>query len=122
MTVLGDPPDEVVARVRPLCLALPESHEQKAWVGARWRIRTRTFAHVLEADGVPVLTFRSDGEELEVLRHTGHPFFHLGWGRNAVGMVLDDRTDWAEVRELLVESYCLLAPKKLAAQLDRPPP
>jgi hypothetical protein len=29
----------------------------------------------------------------------------------------DGTTDWTEVRELLTESYCLLAPKKLIARL-----
>ena len=29
-------------------------------------------------------------------------------------------TDWAEVAELLTESYCVLAPKKLVALVDRP--
>jgi hypothetical protein len=28
--------------------------------------------------------------------------------------VLDDHVDWAEALELLTESHCLLAPKKLA--------
>jgi hypothetical protein len=92
-------------------------------VGTRWRIRKRTFAHVLAIDDGDVrtfLTFRAAGEELDVLRHAGHPFFFLGWGRNAMGMLLDDATDWAEVRELVCESYCLMAPKKLAALVDRP--
>ena len=33
-----------------LCLALPEAYEEEAWVGTRWRIRTKTFAHVLMID------------------------------------------------------------------------
>ena len=40
----------------------------------------------------------SAGEELEALRDAGHPFFLLGWGRDAIGMVLDGETDWDEVR------------------------
>jgi hypothetical protein len=36
-----------------------------------------------------------------------------------VGVILDDRTDRTEVGELLTESYCLLAPKKMAARVDR---
>jgi hypothetical protein len=63
---------------------------------------------------------RSTGEELEVLRHTGHPFFVLGWGRDALGMVLDEDTDWDEVREVVVESFCALAPQKLVRLLYRP--
>lgn len=50
-----------------------------------------------------------------------HPSFLLGWGRNAVGMVLDDDTDWDEVTEIVTESYCVLAPEKLVALVDRPP-
>jgi hypothetical protein len=55
-----------------------------------------------------------------VLMHAGHPFFYAGWGRNVMGMVLDDATTWDEVAELLTESYCVLAPKRLAARVDRP--
>ena len=35
-------------------------------------------------------------------------------------MSLDERTDWDEVRELVIESYCTMAPKKLIALVDRP--
>ena len=118
-------PDDVETRVREVCLPLPEAHEERAWVGIRWMVRKRTFAHVLgvddrHADPLVVLSFRSAGEELEVLRHAGHPFFVLGWGRDAIGVVLDDDTDWGEVRELVTESFCVLAPKKLIALVNRP--
>lgn len=33
-------------------------------------------------------------------------------------VVLTDDTDWAEIRELVTESYRVLAPKKLTALLD----
>lgn len=117
-------PDDVEARLREYCLALPDAYEERAWVGTRWMVRKRTFAHVLgvelDAGAHVVLSFRSAGEELEVLRTAGHPFFVLGWGRDAMGMVLDADTDWDEVRELLTESYCALAPQKLIALVDRP--
>jgi hypothetical protein len=132
----ADVPPEVLASTRAICLALPDAHEEEAWTGVRWRVRRRTFAHVLAVeDGrdsaharaastagpVTLVTFRSAGEELEVLRSSGHPFFYAGWGRDVVGMILDAATDWDEVAELLTESYCLLAPKKLVALVDRPP-
>ena len=120
-----DVPDNVEIRLRKLCLELPDAYEERAWVGTRWMVRKRTFAHVLgvevdDAAPLVVLSFRSAGEELEVLRHASHPFFVLGWGRDAMGMVLDDGTDWEEVRELVTESFCVLAPKKLIALVDRP--
>ena len=120
-----DVPDDITARVRALCAGLPDAYEERAWVGTRWMVRKRTFAHVLgveaqHAEPLVVLSFRSAGEELEVLRHAGHPFLVLGWGRDALGLVLEADTDWGEVRELVLESYCVLAPKKLIALVDRP--
>jgi hypothetical protein len=52
----------------------------------------------------------------------GHPYFRADWGREDVGMLLDEGTDWDEVAELVTESYRMLAPKRLAAEVDRPPP
>jgi predicted DNA-binding protein (MmcQ/YjbR family) len=123
---LDDVPEEVEVNLRERCLALPDAYEQQAWRGTRWMVRKKTFAHVLgvqhdEAAPDIVLSIRSAGEELEILRQTGHPFFALGWGYDAIGMVLDDDTDWDEVRELVTESYCIVAPKKLIALVDRPP-
>jgi len=127
-------PGEVVDRLRAVCLALPETHEQPAWVGTRWWIRKRTFAHVLTIeDGWPpayaravaaegplvVLTFQSSAEELDALANAGYPFFRPTWGPNVVGMVLEGDVDWAEVAELLTESYCLRAPRKLAELVHR---
>ena len=123
---VDDVPEEIEARLRAIGETLPDAYEERAWVGVRWRVRTQTFAQLLAIDdeGEPrrvVLTFRSQGEELEVLKHAGHPFFLLGWGRDAMGMVIDDGTDWDEVAELVTESYCTRAPKKLVALIDRPP-
>lgn len=120
-----DVPGDIEVRLRARCLALPEAYEERAWVGTRWRVRKRTFAHVLgvedaAADPLVVLTFRSVGEELEALRNAGHPYVVLGWGRDALGMVLDAGTDWDEVREVVTESFCAMAPKKLVALVGRP--
>ena len=41
-------------------------------------------------------------------------------GRNVVGLVLDDDTDWDELAELLTDSYCVQAPRELAARVPRP--
>jgi hypothetical protein len=129
-------PAEIVEAVGSVCLALPEAYEEDAWVGTRWRIRKRTFAHLYAIDkGWPpvyaratrstgwacTVTFRSSGPELAALTAAGHPFYRAQWGANVVGMILDDAVDWAEVAELLTESYCVLAPKKLVARIAAPP-
>lgn len=119
-----DVPAGVVERLRTICMALPDALEQAAWTGTRWQVRRRTFVHVLRVDGaqgpVTIMTFRSSGPELDALRDMGHPFFRPGWGTDVVGMVLDATTDFDEVAELLTESYCILAPKKLVDLVPRP--
>ena len=123
-------------RIGEICRALPEVVEESAWVGTRWRVRGKTFAHILTIDDgwppayaraaatdgpVHVLMFRSAGEELAALREGGAPFFAPPWRADEVGLVLGDDVDWDEVRELLTESYCAQAPRKLAALVERPP-
>ncbi|HUF33001.1 MAG TPA: MmcQ/YjbR family DNA-binding protein [Acidimicrobiales bacterium] len=123
MTEYADVPSEIVRRVRAACAHLPEAYEEQAFEGVRWRIRGSTLAHVIARDygegPVSHVTFHALSEELDALVATGDPFFP-GWGAGLVAMVLrsDGTTDWDEVRELLTESYCLLAPKKLVARLD----
>jgi hypothetical protein len=135
VTENAEVPLEVVAKLRSVCLGLPEAYEEPAWVGTRWGIRKQTFAHVLMvesgwppayaraagSDGpITVMTFRSSGPELDALSRAGHPFFKPVWFPDIVGMVLDGGVDWNEVTELLTESYCAVAPKKLVELVDRP--
>ncbi len=140
MAESAEVPVEILARLRSVCLGLPDAYEEQAWVGTRWLVRRRTFAHVLTVEKgwppayarvvaaavagidrpVTVLTFRSSGPDLHALGNAGGPFFRPPWGPNVVGMVLADGVDWDEVAELLVDSYCVMAPKKLAARVDRP--
>ena len=124
-----------LAEVRAACLPLPGVVEEEAWVGTRWRVAGRTFAHVLVvAEGWPpayakavgsegpltLLMFRSSGPELQALRHGAPPFFAPPWRRDEVGMVVDDDTDWSEVGELVTESFCTQAPARLVRLVDRP--
>ena len=124
---------EVLDRVRSMCDALPETQEQAAWVGVRWRVRHPTFAHLLVvADGKPqghakaagtdgpvtVLTFRAPASEIEAYGTMGAPYFYAGFGRDVVGLVIDDDTDWDEVEELITDSYRELAPRMLVSRLD----
>jgi len=54
----------------------------------------------------------------EVLLIIGRPFLAPRAGRGRIGVLLTDDTDWEEIRELVTESYRVLAPKKLTALLD----
>ncbi|RSM62226.1 hypothetical protein DMB66_22360 [Actinoplanes sp. ATCC 53533] len=133
----GDVPPEILDRLRPICRGLPESYEEPAWIGIRWRIRKRTIAHVYMPDverfpfyaryqlaGEPptVLTFRVPAEDLLGLTSGGLPFFRAPWGHNVAGALLGDHTDWTEIAELIADSYCEMAPKFLVARVVLPPP
>jgi hypothetical protein len=128
-----EPDPAVVQRLAEIGLALPETYEEDAWTGVRWRIRTKTFAHVMVAqagyessfrditgipDPTPILTFHASGDELLALVNAGRPFYKPPWSPTIVGMELGERTDWAEVAELVTESYRACAPQKLVRLLD----
>lgn len=107
-------------RLKAICRSLPGVVEEPAWVGLRWKVEGKTFAHVLPVvrgrpasyakaaaidDGV-VLTFRSEAVLVA-------PYFHAiwgtTWGPQVWGVVLGARPDWRALRPLLVESHRLMA-------------
>ena len=123
-------PEDIAERVRTLCLALPEVTVRIDYSLIRARstaqsfdIRRRSFCLLVAREdpaGKPVslLVLRADPEERKALLSTGHPFFAPRAGRDRIGVLLTDDMDWEEIRELVIESYRILAPKKLTALLD----
>jgi hypothetical protein len=68
---------------------------------------------------MPLLVLRSDRDELEGLLSAGHPFFRPRRApRDRLGVWLTDGPDWEVIREFVIESYRVIAPKKLSALLD----
>jgi hypothetical protein len=124
--------EDIVERVRRLCLALPEVMVRVDYALTRTRstaysfdIRRRSFCLLVAVEKpsgrtVPLLVLRADPEEREALLSIGHPFFAPRVGRGRIGVLLSDNTDWEEIRELVTDSYRVLAPKKLVALLDEP--
>ncbi len=114
-------PEEMMRRLGAILGAFPECREESAWVGTAWRVGQATVAHVFGGeDQLFRITFRAEPDEVMAFEHLGPPYFRAGWGRNVVGMLLDDDTDWHELGELLTDSYCLQAPERLAGQVPRP--
>lgn len=114
-------PEDLVLRIGAVLGRLPRVREESAWVGTRWRIGQATIAHVFGGEDQRFrITFRAELDEVIAFEHLGEPYFRSGWGRNVVGMLLDDDTDFEELVELLTDSYCLQAPQHLVARVDRP--
>ena len=129
----GDPveiPRAVFEQVTALCLALPEVTVRVDQPRVEWRstahsfdIRRRSFCLLIataDASGtaVPRIVLRIHPDDRDALVSIGHPCFRSRGGRDRVGVLLTDDTDWGEIRELVTESYRLIAPKKLSATLD----
>jgi YjbR len=123
-------PEDIVERVSALCLALPEvtvrvdySLTDARSTARSFDIRRRSFCLLVAVknpagEAVPRLVLRADPGERAALLSIGHPFFAPRAGRGRIGVLLTDDTDWEEIRELVIESYRVLAPKKLITLLD----
>jgi hypothetical protein len=110
-----------IDRLRAICLALPEAAEKEAWGDPTFRVRDRIFAMEKRGDGrISTWCKVPEGSQHVLVNADPETFFvppyvgHKGW----VGMRLDRKPDWNEVAILVRRSYRLIAPKKLAAQVD----
>lgn len=111
-----------LARLRAICLALPEAEERETWEIPTFRVRDKIFVMFTPRDGRPALWCKAPKGAQEILvQADGARFFrppyvgHKGW----VGMRLDGRVDWTEVAALVRRSYGMTTPKRLGAGLDR---
>lgn len=111
---------------------MPEATEEASWIGTRWQVRGRSFAHLLRvADGQPPAYARAAGTDgpatLLMLRssdpaffeHAGPPYLYAGFGRDEVGIVLEGTIDVRELVELLTDSYRERAPRSLVSRLPQ---
>jgi hypothetical protein len=122
MPEYADVPKTLLRRVERIAAALPETTTKSDVWGHSFAIRRRIFCYLLapvdpEGRASPMVILRADPMEREVLLAIGHPYFAPRFGEDRLGVVIGKETDWTEMRELLTESYRILAPKKLAGAL-----
>lgn len=118
---------QIVERLREVCLALPESFEKIAWKTPTFRVdrnKGKMFAMFSDPeDGRPALWCKGEeGAQEALVSLDPERFFrppYLG-PRGWIGIYLDRRVSWKEVASLVSVSYRLVAPARLAAQLDVP--
>lgn len=110
-----------LARLRKICMALPEATEKEAWGDPTFRVRDKIFAMHKIGDGRPSLWCKSEPFERDALVEADPRTFYVppyvgpkGW----IGVRLDGKTlDWARVEAIVRQSYRAIAPKRLAAAL-----
>jgi hypothetical protein len=119
-------PPSPLARLRRLCLALPEAHEVEAWGAPTFRVRNKLFAMYAAAgnhhgSGRPAVWCKAGSGNQAFMVSTAPQRFFVppyvgpsGW----IGVYLDKVADWKELPELLEDAYRLTAPKRLLRLLE----
>ena len=116
-------PGKLLARVRKICLALPEATEKEAWGAPTFRAGRMfaTFAdHYHDADWVALWAVAPPGAQELLVDGDPERFFvppYVG-GKGWVGVVLDGAVDWGMVAEAVEEAYRMIAPKRCLDLLD----
>jgi hypothetical protein len=110
----------VLARLRRICLSLPEAIERETWQIPTFRVREKIFTMFTNDDGTPSLWCKAPrGAQTILIEAAPERFFrppyvgHKGW----IGIRLAGAVDWREVADLVQRSYQMTAPRKLAARV-----
>jgi predicted DNA-binding protein (MmcQ/YjbR family) len=111
---------KITEHLRAICLSLPEATEKEAWGDPTFRVRDKIFAMEKRGDGrVSVWLKAPEGFRDLIVGADPAAYFvppyvgHKGW----IGIRLDRRPDWQDVRKMIEQSYRLVAPKRLASRL-----
>lgn len=113
--------DPRLTRVTEIALALPDVTRQIYGSHAQFLVRKKTFSYFLDnhhGDGIVAVTGKVlPGDNKALVEAQPNRFYLPAYiaSRGWVALRLDvGKIDWEEVRELLLGSYTLLAPKRLA--------
>ncbi len=110
----------ILARLRRVCLALPEAEETTSFGHPTFRVGKKTFAVLDEYKGEHAICFKATFDDQALL--TLDPQFYVapyigkhGW----TSLRLDGTAlEWRGVEELVRESYRLVAPKRLQPEAE----
>jgi predicted DNA-binding protein (MmcQ/YjbR family) len=121
----GAADERLIARLRKICLALPEanekvSHGEPTWFAGKGKVFAMLDGHHHNSPHLSVWLPQPLGAQEALIDADAERFFRppyvgvSGW----VGMVLDTKPDWGVVEGLVRESYRHVATKKLVTKLD----
>lgn len=117
-----------LGKMEAIVARLPEVERSDNPPGCYFLVRRKIFAQVatvLDRDQpITMVVMRPEPGEREALLAMGHPYFSRGSWDDRLGRVavlVDERTNWDELAELVTDSFRLTAPKKLIARLNTEP-
>lgn len=124
MTSSGEDPR--LTTLSEICASLPESTRDYNGQHATFRVRKRTFAYYMHdhhGDGMVVVAFKAPEGMNEGLAESDPDHFVLTsylWHKGWLSLRLDKgQIDWHEVTDFVTDSYLMVAPKRLAAKVER---
>ncbi|MAG56480.1 MAG: phosphoribosylglycinamide formyltransferase [Planctomycetes bacterium] len=113
-------PNKALEKLRGVCLALPHTAEVEAWGHPTFRVKNKIFATFGEdKEGEASLGFKTTIPEQKILcerddcRVADYVGRH-GW----VTMRLKGRPRWKEIEAFVIESFRMIAPKRVVQELD----
>jgi hypothetical protein len=108
-------------RLLAIVLGLPGAYEDRPWGSVHCKVAGKIFVGWgRHDDGEMGLGFRTN-LELQSMLVASDPRFTIAkyvGQYGGVDMRLGPKPDWAEVEQFIVESYRMIAPKKLVKELD----
>ena len=101
--------EQVLIKLRAICLALPETQEVKTWGHPTFKAGTKPFAVLEQYNGHLCICFKTTLPLQQLLiedpRYFKTPYIgKQGW----VSLLAERTANWREVRQLVRESYKLV--------------
>ena len=110
--------ETTLARLRSLCLALPETTETGSWGHPNFKAGKKTFVAFERVKGRPSIAFRLEPDEVERLLQRKQ-FFPTPYGRGQwASLWADNGVDWDVVEALVKRSYRVVALKRMVMAID----
>ena len=114
----------IVDQLRDICAGLPETTEGMPFGAPCFQVRRKNYAmtHRDRQDRPGVWVKAAPGRQEALVGAFPDRYYrppYLG-GKGWIGCWLDDAAlpDWDEIEDLVIESYRLVAPKRLVKQMD----
>jgi hypothetical protein len=119
------PRRDPVQEVRKICLSFPETEERLSHGAPSFFVRGKKQIATVWNDHhgdqiLGLICAAPPGVQQQLVDEEPDRFYvpaYVG-GRGWIGVRLDRKIDWDEIREILKDAYRCVAPAKLAAQLD----
>ncbi|GBF40614.1 MmcQ/YjbR family DNA-binding protein [Leptospira johnsonii] len=109
-------------KVRKLALALPEAKEEPHFEKISFRVSKKIFATVDQENKKIVLKFDQNDQEFFSSASKGSVYpIENKWGQQGWTCVEMKSTDLALFKDMLVVSYCGVAPKRLVEAVQQKP-